>query len=122
MVTIRIDPNLGFGVDEKVAYDELIIVSNSFKNKNDLKQILTKVQKPEIILRMLTPKEFAPIYNRQDFYGKETLIIIGDIDDLFDCVFTYQTKLPQISNEGLKEISNFDSRRQLLVAQQILKR
>ncbi len=122
MVTIRIDANLGFGVNEKTEYDELIIVSNSFKNKNDLKEILSKAQKPKTILRMLTPKEFAPIYNRQDFYGQETLIIIGDIDDLFDCVFTYQTKLPQISSEGLQEISNFDSRRQLLVAQQILKR
>ena len=122
MVTIRIDSNLGFGTPEKVEYDELMIVSNSFKKNHEVKEILTKSQRPGTVLRMLTPKEFAPIYNRQDFYGRETLIIIGDIDDLFDCVFTYQTKLPQISNEGLEEISGFDSRRQLLVAQKILKR
>ena len=122
MVTIRIDSNLGFGPKENIAYDELMIVSNLFKTKKDLKEILNKSQKPGTILRMFIPSEFAPVYNRSDFYGKETLIIIGDIDDLFDCVFTYQTKLPQISNEGLQEISNFDSRRQLLVAQQILKR
>lgn len=122
MVTIRIDSNLGFGTKENIAYDELMIVSNLFKTKKDLKEILNKSQKPGTILRLFIPSEFAPVYNRSDFYGKETLIIIGDIDDLFDCVFTYQTKLPPISNEGLQEISSFDSRRQLLVAQQILKR